>query len=390
MNRNHDNTSRQSATAGKNIICRAYFPKTDTHALVQEENDCVYLYLYIRPESSDTEIRASWVRNYAPAIDAVDEQALQAGLQPRMPLRACRHPKGATRLDPETLRIVFLEDGDGAALYQDDELLAFIPGWASSGEFTGYARDAIGTSPFAWELGTPRQNDVFQRAQQAEAYWKSMQQNTVWEQFRDERLAAIERAYGPHTEYLAIDTGYFPPRAVVIVESEGIVRLFTLGMSLLQQPSVDLYSQHPESLRRAELAMAVDKALFDAHRDTFVAYLVGLSDIPWNYTTFLADGHTVLFDIDPFGKDFTNALLLEGGTHFSQSLYGDFRSDTVNCLWIVPITRSEQQYAEEMGNVALMACARGDRQAMAFRVFDAQDKFHVEPAQAKKQENRHR
>ena len=65
----------QEKKTDKNIICSAYFPKTDTHALVQEENDCVYLYLYIRPDSKDTEIRACWERNYGKAIYAVDEKA---------------------------------------------------------------------------------------------------------------------------------------------------------------------------------------------------------------------------------------------------------------------------------------------------------------------------
>ena len=373
---------------GKNIICSAYFPKTDTHALVQEENDCVYLYLYIRPESPDTEIRASWVRNYGRAIDAVDKKAMQSELQPRMPLRACRHPQGAARLDGKRLRIVFLEDGDGAALYQDNSLLAVIPGWASSGEFTGYARDAIGTSPFAWELGTPEQNDIFLRAERADAYWKSIQDNTVWEKYRDRHLAAIEQAYGPHSEYLAVDTGYFPPRSIITVERDGQVLLFTLGMSLLQQPSVDLYSQNPEALRRAELAMTVDKTIFEAHRDALIAYMIGLSDIPWNYTTFLADGHTVLFDIEPFGKDFSNALLLESEANFSEKPYPDFRNDRVNLLWIVPITNTEQQYAEELGNAALMACATEDIRSQKFRTLDGQDKFHVD-AKAKKQSRKH-
>lgn len=356
----------------KNIICSAYFPKTDTHALVQEENNCVYLYLYIRPEGGDTEIRASWVRNYAKAIDAVDKKAMEAGLQPRMPLKACNHPLGAPKFNPADLRIVFLEDGDGAALYEKDSLLAVIPGWASSGEFTGYARDAIGTSPFAWELGTPEQNDIYKRVEQADAYWKSMQDNAAWEEFRDSHLAAIEKTYGKHAEYLVVDNGYFPPKAVVAVNKGDDVFLFTLGMSLLQQPSVEMYSQYPEGLRRAELAMGIRKELFEKHRDGFIAYLVGLSDIPWNYTTFLADGHTVLFDIEPFKTVFTNALLLDGETNFSEKLYGRFRGDTVNNLWVVPITETEQHYAEELGNDALM---KNVLEGNNLRVFDGKNQF---------------
>ena len=176
--------------ADKNIICSAYFPKTDTHALVQEENDCVYLYMYIRPDQDDQKIRP----------------------QPSLPMKACAHPAGAPVFNPADLRIVFMEDGDGAALYEKDALLAVIPGWASSGEFTGYARDAVGTSPFAWELGTPADNDIYGRVGKADAYWQSMQDGKTWEAFRDSHLASIEKAYGPHSEYLVVDCGYFPPK----------------------------------------------------------------------------------------------------------------------------------------------------------------------------------
>ena len=358
----------------KKIICNSYCPKTDTHALVQEENDCVYLYLYIRPDTKDTEIRASWVRNYGPAIDAVDQKAMESGMQPRMPLKACRHPKGAPRLDPADLRIVFLEDGDGAALYQKDDLLAVIPGWASSGEFTGYARDAVGTSPFAWELGTREQNDIYARVEAAQDYWNQMQGNAVWEAFRDSHMEAIEKAYGKHTDYLVVDNGYFPPKSLVRVDKGDDVYLFTLGMSLMQQPSVEMYTQHPQGLRRAELAFCLRKDLFEAKKDSFTAYLIGLSDIPWNYTTFLGDGHTVLFDIEPYDKTFTNALLLGGERNFRQRLYAPFRGDDVNTLWVVPVTEKEQAYAEQMGNDALMKCAVD---VVGLHVFDGTDNFDV-------------
>lgn len=361
--------------ADKNIICSAYFPKTDTHALVQEENDCVYLYMYIRPDQDDQEIRASWVRNYGKAIDAVDKKAMDNGLQPRMPMKACAHPAGAPVFNPADLRIVFMEDGDGAALYEKDALLAVIPGWASSGEFTGYARDAVGTSPFAWELGTPADNDIYGRVGKADAYWQSMQDGKTWEAFRDSHLASIEKAYGPHSEYLVVDSGYFPPKALVRVDKGGDTYIFTLGMSLLCQPSVEMFSQYPEGLRRAELAMGVKKDIFDLHRDQFIAYLAGLSDIPWNYTTFLADGHTVLFDINgKFKNRFSNALLLEGENSFGERLYGDFRGDTVNLLWVVPINGIHQKYAEEKGNDGLMKLAKNIKSS-GFRVFDGEEKF---------------
>lgn len=358
----------------KKIICSAYFPKTDTHALLQEENNCVYLYMYIRPDRPDAEIRASWVRNYIEAKDGVDMKAINAGAQPRMPRKACRHPRGAVALKAENLRLVFLEDGDGVALKDKDSLLAVIPGWASSGEFTGYARDAVGTSPFAWELGSREENDIYDVVERAEEYWKDMIEGDAWAVYRDRHIEAIDKKYGPHSEYLAVDNGAFPPKAIVICEKADVTYLFTLGVGILAMPTVEMCTQNPQDMRRTELAMAVSSEVWKESRDSLIAYIAGISDIPWNYTTFIGDGHTVLYDVKPYDEHFTNAILLEGGTHFKDDLYGTFRNDRMNNLWIVPITKLEQAYAEENGNDALMSKAR---EGIDMRLFDKEDKFSI-------------
>ncbi|MBR4402222.1 MAG: suppressor of fused domain protein [Flavobacteriales bacterium] len=358
----------------KKIICSAYFAKTDTHALVQEENNCVYLYMYIRPDRPDAEIRASWVRNYIEAKDGVDMKAINAGAQPRMPRKACRHVKGAQRLKEERLCLVFLEDGDGVALKDGDALLAVIPGWASSGEFTGYARDAVGTSPFAWELGSREENDIHDVVERAEQLWQSMLEGDAWEIYRDSHIKAIDEAYGSHTEYLAIDNGAFPPKAIVVCEKEDVTRIFTLGVGVLAMPTVEMCTQNAGAMRRAELAMAVSSEVWKESRESIIAYVAGISDIPWNYTTFLADGHTVLYDVKPYDEHFTNAILLEGEAHFAQKMYEDFRGDKMNNLWVVPITKMEQAYAEENGNDALMSKVR---EGVDLRTFDKEDKFSI-------------
>ena len=358
----------------KNIICNAYFPKTDTHALVQEENDCVYLYMYIRPNTPDQEIRASWVRNYGPAIDGVDKKSIDTEKQPRMPLKACSHPQGAPKFKPEDLSLVFLEDGDGVALKEKEEIMAVIPGWASSGEFTGYARDAVGTSPFAWELGTPKDNDIFSQIHSAEKYWNDILHGNAWNEYRDTHISDIEKHYGKHTEYLAVDNGDFPPKALVVVEKKDVVYLFTLGMGVLAMPTVEMCTQNPSEYRRCELAMGITPAIWKKDRDQILAYMSGISDIPWNYTTFLADGHTVLFDIKPYQTHFSNAMLLDGEINFSEKMFNNFRGDKLNVLWIVPITKVQQEYAEENGNEDFMLHRKKD---VDLRVFTTEEKFDI-------------
>ncbi|MDD4819313.1 MAG: suppressor of fused domain protein [Flavobacteriales bacterium] len=358
----------------KNIICSAYFPKTDTHALVQEENDCVYLYMYIRPNTPEQEIRASWVRNYGVAINGVDQKAINEEKQPRMPQKACTHPQGAPKFRPEDLSLVFLEDGDGVALKEKDQLLAVIPGWASSGEFTGYARDAVGTSPFAWELGTEKDNEIFAQVASAEKYWNDMLHGNAWTEYRDTHMEAIEKMYGKHSEYLAVDNGEFPPKALVVVEKKDTVYLFTIGMGTLAMPTVEMCTQNPQELRRCELAMAMTKTIWTKDKDQFLAFMSGLADIPWAYTTFLADGHTVLFDIKPYQTHFTNAMLLDGEINFNESLFPAFRNDKLNLLWVVPITKIQQEYAEENGNEDFMLHRKKD---VDLRVFTTEEKFDI-------------
>ncbi len=94
---------------------------------------------------------AVWLANHRPAPPVVDLARLNAGLPPLMPRANTRIPTGRRPLGQ--LTPLWFEEGDGVALYEDDDLLAVIPGWADmSRGMPGYARDAVGESPFAWAL----------------------------------------------------------------------------------------------------------------------------------------------------------------------------------------------------------------------------------------------
>lgn len=87
-----------------------------------------------------------------------------------MPLEFCSHSREGKDLNEENLSIVWFEEGDAAALFQNNKLLAVIPGWAENG-FYGYSRYAVGTGPFAWELSDAEDN-LYKRVMKSESYWE--------------------------------------------------------------------------------------------------------------------------------------------------------------------------------------------------------------------------
>jgi hypothetical protein len=56
-----------------------------------------------------------------------------------MPRAHCKHPAWLTSTrSSKNVRIVWSEEGDAAALYERDQLLAVIPSWSGSGGFDGF------------------------------------------------------------------------------------------------------------------------------------------------------------------------------------------------------------------------------------------------------------
>src|SRR5690606_29483337 len=68
---------------------------------------------------------AVWLANHRPAPETVDRARLAAGLPPVLPGSATRHPLGRPPLG--RLSVLWFEEGDGVALYEDESLLAVIP-----------------------------------------------------------------------------------------------------------------------------------------------------------------------------------------------------------------------------------------------------------------------
>ena len=79
----------------------------------------------------------------------LDRSDLQRGLAPQMTAPYCRHSGPYVTLDVAGLRVVWFEEGHGAALLDEEGMFAIIPPWSGMGGFDGYARDCIGEGPVA-------------------------------------------------------------------------------------------------------------------------------------------------------------------------------------------------------------------------------------------------
>lgn len=129
-----------------------------------------------------------------------------------LPLESVAHAPEGIRLDENALSIIWFEEGDGAALYENERMLAVIPGWSGQ-DFSGYSIHARGMGPFAWELESALPV-LEERLKRCRTYWAIMESDYFGE-MQQAQLVAMEAFFGPRRQYFAIDKDSFPPRALV-------------------------------------------------------------------------------------------------------------------------------------------------------------------------------
>ncbi len=348
-------------------------------AIVQHDNQAVYFYLNqpVSTESSQRPAfgtRACWVRNLAQGPLVVNETQMRQGISPMLPRNLCTHRDGQTLPLSENLRIVWFEEGNGAALIEalpDKEpvILAVIPPWSGLEGFHGYAHECAVESPLCWPM--PDNPKLRQRIDKADEFWQAWQQqltndrdskdsnessNTPFAEFQPLLLNHFDRHFLTEPEntkrdYFSIGENYFPPCGIVRYSNSTETIIATVGMSVCPQPAVELFSETPGLYRRIELAIkltrqqAEDPETHNKLIELATARLSGLANYPWNQFTWLGPGHTCAFSGVVPG---CNSALLVHQTQYlpdqqTSETIRTFRDDPVNILWMVPITESQQQ-----------------------------------------------
>lgn len=329
------------------ILLDEVSPGGTVEAFVEQDDRCAHFYLRGAPDSGFG-LKSCWVRNLKPAPQTLDVEGMREGRAPMQPATSCAHPMGAAPLDNSRLGIIWFEEGDGAALLDDDEILAIIPGWSGEGDFNGYARDCTSPSLLSW----PLEDDsvLYERVERANDYWNSWgQEEGPWQVVQDGQVEAYARHLGPHQKYYAIDGDNWPPKAMLRIETQSAVCLVTVGVCLRAQPKVERYSDRSESLRRIELGAALSPQMAGTQDMPIARYVSAQSNFPWSEFTWLGPYHTISFDAFGADSQFSAVLLVPQADDLPEVVLPVFRDDPVNLLWMVPITEAERAFAVEHG-----------------------------------------
>ncbi|MFD0734546.1 suppressor of fused domain protein [Planotetraspora mira] len=324
------------------------------------ERDRASSVAYLRG-SKGTVHGAVWLANHGPAPETVDLARANAGLPPVMPRVNTINPSGTPPLDAAALSVLWFEEGDGVAIFENGELLAVIPGWSDLERgMPGYARDAVGESPFAWSLAEAMEG-LSPRVTKARAYWQWREAEGSWASFQQFVMGHLDSRLGPPGRYWDV-SGARLPVVGVTERPAGYGRdytvLSTVGMSCQRMPTAELY----DTACRIELAIAT-------RQDPGVAtrVLLWLGQYPWRSVTWLGHGHTARWFQGP------GTFPLDGG-HQGVIMLADpvglpdlsgfaFGGESVRWLWLLPLTDTELRLAQDQGHQVL-----SDRLAVQGRI----------------------
>ena len=339
------------------ILLEEVNPNGNIQAVVECDDHVCYFYLFVAPDTQ-LGMKSVWVGNHSRAPEDLEIERMQSGYPPRNPARHCRHTAGRAALAAEDLRVAWLPEGNGAALYERDEILAIIPPWSGTNGFYGYARDNIGNGPVAWELS--RDNVLVERFNRARSYWRKWDDNEFWPSIQSSQISQLEKVLGRHTTYYAIDGDKWPPKAMMRFVWKDRTVLVTVGVALRPQPNVEMVTETPEQLRRIELGAVLPDNWSEEAVQGFGRYVSGQSNLPWNSYTWLGPGHTLPCDSWQ-NPDHTAALLQYGHSGVSQIALEKFLGDPVNVLWFIPLSEEERQAAINLGSERLKSGLPADR-----------------------------
>jgi hypothetical protein len=336
-------------------------PYGNLDAIVEHDGRAVYFYLSAgqRPNNRFG-MRACWVRNLELGPHVINQEDMEAGIAPMLPRYDCADPQLTRLPTAESLEIVWLEEGNGAALFElpvagsdidQPQLIAVIPPWSGLDGFHGYAANCINESSVCWPM--PDNPLLMQRIDSAREFWGSWSNSasdaagesvpaSPFAIQQPQVLANYRKRFGiePGEEkYYAAGGDQFPLRGLLHHRTYRLEVIATAGMSVCPQPAVEMFVDDPANFRRIELAMVLPRQKDLDALTPAMEQLSGLSGYPWKELTWFRDGHTCGF---AFGE-YTALLLLDdaNGSRLAgvdSEALPEFRGDPVNLLRMLPTT----------------------------------------------------
>ena len=325
-------------------------PLGNVQAIVECDQRTCYFYLNGAGDT-DFGMRSVWIRNLVSAPEDLDVAAMRKGDPPLNPRRHCRNPAAAKPPREKDLSVVWLPEGNGAALLESGEIIAAIPPWSGEGDFHGYARDAVGDGPVAWALESAAA--FIARIRDAERFSTEWSEGDPWPELRDRLTQSIASQLGPYSNYYGIDGGYWPPRAMLRIPRNGTTVFLTAGMCILPQPNVDHLEGDGRTSRRVELGAILPASWSNEDVMKFGRYISGQAGLPWSRFTWLGHGHTIPCD-SWRNPAFTSAILVNNHPAIGTVNMGEYRGDPITPLWFLPITEAETEHAIANGSATFL------------------------------------
>jgi hypothetical protein len=359
--------SRIAAGAGQpRVLLESESPYTSRRVTVEYDGATTAAYLH----DGSSPIAATWIANHGRAPATADPARAGSGKAPEMPSAHTKFPDGRPVPDPSALTALWLEEGDGAAILEDGDLLAVLPGWADiSRRMPGYSRDIIGQTPFGWSLDDALEG-LGPRTDQSARFWQWRADEQAWARFQQAMLGHLLARLGPGGRYWDVGGGKQPLVGVSerpLTGYRDFTVLSTIGMCSQRMPVIEQFTEDVGGEARIELAIATTLPSAEAAR-----IFLWLAQYPWRDVTWLGNGHTVRWYHEPstfpLGGGNSAVLLLDDpavllGPEVPDLSGFTFGGDPVRWLWVIPITEAERQTGRERGAASLITQLAAQRRS---------------------------
>ncbi|MEM7179319.1 MAG: suppressor of fused domain protein [Spirochaetota bacterium] len=354
------------ATENFTIVYQETNPYSSMTAYLEDDGRTVYLYLQSQHNPEDS-MKSVWVKNRIEAPKERLAEDLQSGLAPLLCADEITASMDTSAILAEELYFIWLEEGNGLALFVREELYALLPPWSGVKGFHGYAKYAKKETITAKPLGDSYHGPIANRIEAARKFWEARSQKDSWTQIRDSRLDFLETKWGKHTKYWSADGGSFPYIGIASFHPPGLenTAIFTtVGMSGQNMPGVELYQKDYLSSARIELVFAVHYPPNSDKSETWVPHYLGdIVKFPWNMQKWLGNGHTIALnrrDPNSIALNYTNVFLLEK-PNASQILGKQIppypleglesgNGHDVKFLYMLPISEEERHHLSSLGS----------------------------------------
>ncbi len=332
-------------------------PYGSRRLVVESDGRTTSAYLH----DNDGPIAATWIANHTQAPATVDTARLRAGVAPEMPAGHTKHPAGREPLEAAALSAIWLEEGDGAAILENGELLAVIPGWSDLATgMPGYSRDVIGQTPFGWSLDDAIEG-LETRVRQSAQFWRWRASAGSWHLFQEALLGHLLTRLGPGGGYWDVSGRRTPTVGVSErppLQNRPYTVLTTVGMSCQRMPVVEQTGESAVGRARIELALATTLPSTEAAR-----IFLWLAQFPWREVTWLGSGHSIPWYHEPatfpLGGGNEGVLLLDDPSRLpgpEVPRLAGFRAsnEPVRWLWLIPISDRERRLAMQRSSASLV------------------------------------